>query len=169
MTIRVRLLWVGFVCMHPPLILLSVVAAQSRSDQQSQLILKGGLNLYRRSPNAARPTQDIDFAVEAITTALESVIISIASLDLGDHVVSDSKSLKVSVILEGAAQDGLRFELTAHVGSAHAKLALDITSGNTIHRDPVWLEFPSLLGLDTGAILGYPLETIFSEKLAAAI
>lgn len=104
-----------------------------------------------------------------ISSALEPQIIATASLDLSDHVVFDIASLKVSTILEGAAQDGVRFELTAHVGSAHAKLALDITSGNAIHPDPVWLEFPSLLGLETSAILGYALETIFSEKLAAAV
>lgn len=160
---------------YPPKLILQLylcerfLARVSRSDQQSKLILKGGLNLYCRQPNAARPTLGIDLAVPTIGAALESVIASIAAADLGDHVDFDTASLTVSPLLEGASQDGVRLWLTAHVGSAHAKLELNITSNNTMYPAPVWLEIPSLLELETGEILGDRLETIFSEKLAVIV
>lgn len=160
---------------YPPNLILQLylcerfLARISRSDQQSKLILKGGLNLYCRQPNAARPTLGIDFAASTISAALESEIASVAAFDLGDYVDFDTASLTVNPLLEGASQDGVRLDLTAHVGSVHAKLALNITSGNAIHPAPVWLEIPSLLELETGEILGCRLETVFSEKLAVIV
>jgi predicted nucleotidyltransferase component of viral defense system len=145
------------------------LARIATSPWNTHLILKGGLNLYSRNPNAARPTQDVDLAAQHLPIPeLQTIIQEIATIQLPDHVTFDVTTLKFKPILEAATHPGFRAEISARIGRAHEKLVLDVSTGNAITPGPIWLNFPSLLGNAPSSIMGYPLETIFAEKTAAA-
>jgi predicted nucleotidyltransferase component of viral defense system len=142
------------------------------SPYRDNLILKGGLNLYSRYQTKARPTRDIDFAARAIAntpSTVEKVIRNIASQGLPDGLRFDVSSLKTQPILETATYTGVGVSLLAYFEDAFETLQIDVSFGNVITSAPVTLSFPSLLGQETHGILGYPLETIIAEKVAAAV
>jgi len=148
------------------------VARVSVSSYYNQLILKGGLNLYGRYGNAARPTRDIDLAGQHLAhtePAVAQAIATIAEIDLNDGVIFDSQNIKAYKIIESANYTGIRVELKASFESAFEILQLDISFGNAITPSPVELSFPSLLTGEEHRILAYPLESIIAEKVAAAI
>jgi predicted nucleotidyltransferase component of viral defense system len=139
---------------------------------RDNLILKGGLNLYSRYQRRARPTRDIDFAARAMAntaSTVEKVIREVASQELSDGLRFDVGSLKTQPILETATYTGVGVSLLAYFEDAFETLQLDLSFGNVITPAPVMLSFPSLLGPETYGILGYPLETIIAEKVAAAV
>jgi predicted nucleotidyltransferase component of viral defense system len=148
------------------------LARVAQSHYRDSFILKGGLNLYSRYGSAARPTRDVDLAGRNLSNTLETVsnaIKDIAVLELNDGVVFDTANLQTREIIESATYTGIRVELIAKFEDAFETLQLDLSFGNAITPGPVELRFPSLLGDTSHSLLGYPLETIIAEKLAAAI
>ena len=142
------------------------------SPYRDRFILKGGLNLYGRYGNAARPTRDVDLAGQNLSNTLEAVsaaVKEVASLELDDGVVFNTGNLQGGEIIESATYTGIRIELIARFEDAFETLQLDLSFGNAITPGPVELRFPSLLGDTPHSLLGYPLETIIAEKLAASI
>ena len=148
------------------------LARVSQSPYREFLILKGGLNLYSRYESAARPTRDIDLAGRNLSQTVEGMIGAIqkiAQQGLDDGITFDTENLQGQEIIEGANYGGIRINLSTHFADAVEILQLDISFGNAITPGPVELHFPSLLGDIPHRLLGYPLETIVAEKLAAAI
>jgi predicted nucleotidyltransferase component of viral defense system len=148
------------------------LARVAGSSYRDSLILKGGLNLYGRYGSAARPTRDVDLAGRNLSNTPEAVseaIKVIAALELNDGVVFDTANLEAREIIESATYTGIRVELVARFEDAFETLQLDLSFGNAITPGPVELPFPSLLGDVPHSLLGYPLETIIAEKLAASI
>jgi predicted nucleotidyltransferase component of viral defense system len=144
------------------------------SQWRDALILKGGLNLYSRYRETARPTRDIDLAVlrfdateEAVTQVLQEIMV----LDLSDEVCFLPDTLKTQSILEDAGYSGIRAYFMGALSQSEtkAKLQLDFSFGNAITPAPVLLSFPNALGLADTKILGYPLESVIAEKIAALI
>lgn len=148
------------------------LARVSVSKYRDRFILKGGLNLYGRYGKAARPTRDVDLAGQNLSNTVETVrdtVKEVAALELDDGVVFDTANLQAREIIESATYAGIRVELIAIFEDAFETLQLDLSFGNAITPGPVELRFPSLLGETPHSLLGYPLETIIAEKLAASI
>jgi hypothetical protein len=138
------------------------------------LILKGGLNLYSRYREAARPTRDIDLAARSFQPTSDGaarVLRPILALDLDDGVTFLPATLTTEAILEDARYSGVRahFVGTLTGSSTRATLQADLSFGNAIEPQPVALRFPNALGLPDTELLGYALETIVAEKLAALV
>ena len=148
------------------------LARVAASRYRDHFVLKGGLNLYGRYGNEARPTRDVDLAGQKLSNTIEAVstaIRDIAEQDLEDGVSFDAADLKAKEIIEAANYKGIRVELLARFENASETLQLDVSFGNAITPAPVELSFPSLLGDEPHSLLAYPLETIVAEKLAAII
>jgi predicted nucleotidyltransferase component of viral defense system len=148
------------------------LARLASSPYQAHFILKGGLNLYSRLGNLARPTTDINLAgrgMPATPEALSKAVLKIMALEAGDLVQFRAETLRIDTILAEAKYGGLRLEFDALVGSARQLLQLDVSFGNTITPAPITLEFPALLEKQGYFLLGYPLETILAEKTAASV
>jgi hypothetical protein len=148
------------------------LARVSLSSYRDSFILKGGLNMYGRYGSAAIPTRDVDLAGRNLANTVEAVseaIKAMATLELNDGVVFDTANLQAREIIESATYTGIRVELVARFEDAFETLQLDLSFGNAITPGPVELRFPSLLGDAPHSLLGYPLETIIAEKLAASI
>ncbi|MDX2004488.1 MAG: nucleotidyl transferase AbiEii/AbiGii toxin family protein [Meiothermus sp.] len=148
-----------------------LLARVAHSTYRDQLVLKGGLNLYSRYGASARPTVDIDLLGLKISHQIDDVVRvfgEILQVDLADGVIFDQE-LSARIIQEEADYPGVRLEPVAHYSTAHHQLQLDMSFGSAVTPGPVELAFPALLGGESHSILGYPLETIIAEKLAAAV
>lgn len=148
-----------------------LLARVAHSPYRDHLVLKGGLNLYSRYGSAARPTVDIDLMGRNLShqiEVVERVFGEIVQIDLDDGMVFDAE-LNARNIQEEKVYPGVRLEPTARYATAYQSLQLDVSFGSVITPGPVELSFPSLLSAESYSILGYPLETILAEKLAAAI
>jgi predicted nucleotidyltransferase component of viral defense system len=144
------------------------------SRWQDHLILKGGLNLYSRYRELARPTKDIDLAALRLPSTpneIGNVIRAIALLELDDGVTFDGINLTTDSILEDAKYNGVRVWLVGGLRDSKARstLQFDVSFGNAITPAPAILHFPNALGLVDTKVWGYPLETVMAEKLAAMI
>jgi predicted nucleotidyltransferase component of viral defense system len=146
------------------------LARLGQSPHAEHFVLKGGLSMYGRYQAEARPTRDIDLAgrgmpgtVEAVSTA----ITEIAEIELDDGLSFEAETLQAREISEDAIYGGIRVELWVRLGRSRERLQLDISFGNVITPGPVELFFPSLLGPAPHPVLGYPLESVVAEKLAA--
>lgn len=147
------------------------LARLSHSQYVDRLILKGGLSMYARYQAGARPTRDIDLAGLGIPNTPEAVskaIGEISRIEVTDGLVFDTESLQAREILEDSTHTGIRVESWVTLGKSRERLQLDVSFGNRITPGPVTLSFPSLLGQASYPILGYPLESVLAEKLAAA-
>ena len=144
------------------------------SEWRDSLILKGGLNLYSRYRETARPTRDIDLAavrIQATPEDVQRVLTAVLTLDLSDGVTFLPETLTTHSILEDARYSGLRalFVGTLSDSASKATLQIDLSFGNAITPAPAVIAFPNALGLPDTTLLGYPLESIIAEKLAALI
>lgn len=148
------------------------LARLAASPYAERFVLKGGLSMYGRYGAEARPTRDIDLAGRGMPNTVEAVrgaISEIARLDLADGLSFDGEGLEVEEIIEDAVYTGIRVGLAVTLGKSRERLQLDVSFGNAITPAPVELAFPSLLGGEPHRVLGYPLETVVAEKLAAAV
>ncbi len=150
------------------------LARVAASTWRDALILKGGLNLYSRYRETARPTKDIDFAAlqfQATEAEVMRVLTEIMTLDLSDGVIFLPETLTTQSILEDARYSGIRAFLTGRLSGSETKsrLQLDLSFGNAITPAPTLLYFPNALGLADTTLLGYPLESVMAEKIAALI
>jgi predicted nucleotidyltransferase component of viral defense system len=142
------------------------------SNHHDRFVLKGGLNLYSRYQAAARPTRDIDLVGRQLASdpeGIKAVVREVALIELPDGIEFETDSIKASSIIEGTAYPGVRIELNAQFGRAVERISLDVSFGTALQPAPVLLAFPSLLGREPHAVLGVALETIITEKFAAAI
>jgi hypothetical protein len=144
------------------------------SPWQAHLVLKGGLNLYSRYRELARPTRDIDLAalrLEASETGVAAVLTEILQIDLSDGITFAPDTLTIQSILEDARYSGFRANFVGKLSHSEtrASLQIDLSFGNAITPSPALLYFPNALGQADTPVLGYPLESVLSEKIAAFV
>lgn len=147
------------------------LARLGQSPHADHFVLKGGLRMYVRYQDEARPTRDIDLAGRGMPRTVEAVsssIAEIAEIQIGDGMNFEAQTLKAREIIEDVTYGGIRVELWVRLGKSRERLQLDISFGNVITPGPVELSFPSLLSPEPHPVLGYPLESVVAEKLAAA-
>jgi hypothetical protein len=137
-------------------------------------VLKGGLFLYGRYREAARPTQDIDLHARALRREVGEVLEAVRAVigvDLAaqDAIRFDPEALRVEAIQVEADYPGVRLRLEGTLGKAREVLWLDVSFGNVITPGPVELDFPTLLAAEAPKVLASSFETVLAEKLQAAV
>ncbi|GGJ59280.1 nucleotidyl transferase AbiEii/AbiGii toxin family protein [Deinococcus roseus] len=149
-----------------------LLARIALSPHQDDFVLKGGLSLFARYVQAARPTQDIDLAARHLPNTPEGVkqALEIALKEsLPDQVTFDTENMRLSTLHEEADYPGVRVLVDAVCGRARITLQLDVSFGNTITPGPIMVDFPQLLIPQPAQIRIYPLETVVAEKFAALL
>ena len=133
-------------------------------------VLKGGLLLAQLG--ARRPTRDIDLLGRSFPSDEADVIAriaAIASVIVDDGIVFDPDTIRARAIRETEDYAGLRITMAAHIARARAKLQLDVSFGDPVTPDPLYIDYPQQLIGETFPILGYPLETVIAEKVTTAV
>jgi hypothetical protein len=148
------------------------IARLAQSQYSENFVLKGGMLLSYFGQR--RPTVDVDtlaIRISSDTASVLRIVQKIAEIpDPSDGVLFDTPSAQASTIRSGAAYSGVRIKMNARLATALVRFSLDVNFGDPVTPDPLIVEIPSLRDhLDDVSVLGYPLETVLSEKLVTAL
>ncbi len=148
------------------------LARMASSPYKQHFSLKGGMFLYSRYRQSARPTQDMDFAGRNTSNQIEDILEQmreILSLDLDDGVVFDTSNLSGSRIAEESKYAGVRIKTEARIVQAKLPITLDVGFGDVISPAPVLQSYPNLLDNAPFELFTITLETLIAEKFQAMI
>jgi predicted nucleotidyltransferase component of viral defense system len=147
------------------------LARLSRSSHAKHFVLKGGLYLYARFGQAARPTKDMDVLARGIPSDLETIakiIREVLEVTLPDGVQFNPQSVTASRIKEGAEYEGVRVNFEGHLDGMRQVLQVDVGFGDVVNPAPQVFDFPVILeDLSVPHLRAYSLETVIAEKFQA--
>lgn len=148
------------------------IARLGQSQYSENFVLKGGMLLSYFGQR--RPTVDVDtLAIRIVSDAASvlEIVKEIAEIpDPSDGVLFDTPSAQGSTIRSSATYSGVRIKMNARLATALVRFSIDVNFGDPVTPDPFVVEIPSLRDhLDDVSVLGYPLETVLSEKLVTAL
>jgi hypothetical protein len=139
------------------------------SPHSRHLVLKGGALLA--AYGTRRPTRDVDLLATNLhvdaDTAL-TLIRDIAALPRNDGLVFDTTSAATHLIRDDDEYSGIRVTMTAALGRARLTFHVDINVGDPVWPPPGPVTVPGLLGGHV-ELLGYPLPTVYAEKVVTAL
>jgi predicted nucleotidyltransferase component of viral defense system len=144
----------------------------SQSPHKPHLVLKGALLLLPYNLPLTRPTRDIDFLGQGVSSdpgKVKTMMMEIVRNDFPDGVLFNHKSITASMIKEGDAYSGVRCKIEAHLGAARDSIQVDIGFGDAPTGGKREKDFPVLLPLPIPSILVYPMESALAEKFQASV
>jgi predicted nucleotidyltransferase component of viral defense system len=144
----------------------------SRSSFSDRFVLKGALLMLVWLGETLRPTRDADLLGfgELDAESLARIFAEVCEIPVEpDCLEFDVKSLRVAPIRAEDAYGGQRVSLIARLGPARIRVQVDIGIGDDVFPEPVWLEYPSLLGLPPARLRAYCKETAIAEKVHAMV
>lgn len=139
------------------------------SDHGSHLVLKGGALLA--AYGTRRPTRDVDLLATDLTVQTDTILAlvrDIAALARDDGLEFDLASASAHVIRDEDEYSGVRVSLTAALGRARLTFHVDVNVGDPVWPAPGPVTLPGLLGGHV-ELLGYPLPTVYAEKIVTAL
>lgn len=141
----------------------------SISEHRDRLVLKGGMLLAAFDDR--RPTGDVDLLARSIANGVETisdVVRQVLAVPVDDGVTFEAEALRAEVIRDSELYSGVRIVVPAGIDRARHPLRIDINVGDPITPGSVEVDFPALLD-EPFALLGYPLATVFAEKIVTMI
>jgi len=143
-----------------------------RSPHRSAFMLKGAFLFYAWQHEVGRPTRDLDLLGHGTPDIrrLEGVIADIAAVEVDDDGLDFlPDTIRGEAIREASLYDGIRLKLVVTLGRTRIPMQIDIGFGDAADRQPVELEYPTLLDQDSPSILAYQPEFVVSEKLEVMV
>ncbi|MGL5862862.1 MAG: nucleotidyl transferase AbiEii/AbiGii toxin family protein [Phycicoccus sp.] len=141
----------------------------SASSHSPHLILKGGALLA--AYGTRRPTRDVDLLATDLhieTDTVLAVVRDIAARSRDDGLVFDPVSATAHVIRDEDEYSGVRVSMTATLGRIRLAFHVDVNVGDPVWPAPGAVTVPRLLGGHV-ELLGYPLPTVYAEKIVTAL
>jgi Nucleotidyl transferase AbiEii toxin, Type IV TA system len=139
------------------------------SIHSPHLVLKGGALLA--AYGTRRPTRDVDLlatGLHAETGTVLALVQEITALPRDDGLVFDTGSAAAHVIRDEDEYSGVRVTMTATLGRARLTFHVDVNVGDPVWPAPRLVAVPGLLGGQV-ELLGYPLPTVYAEKIVTAL
>jgi len=144
----------------------------SRSPHADQFVLKGALLMLVWLGETIRPTRDADLlgigdmSDEALLGSFQGICSTEAEPDGMTYL---PPSIRILPIRPEDAHGGRRVTLQAKLGNARLGVQVDVGFGDAVVPEPVWLDYPSLLGMPGARLRAYRPETAIAEKLHAMV
>jgi len=142
------------------------------SRHREHFVLKGAMMLRAWDEASARPTRDIDLLAFASNDldSIRHILAEICRMDVDDDAVSfDADSIQMELIKEFDDYQGARAKFQARLETAKIPMQLDIGFGDSVHPEPVWSYFPTILGSAPPRVRMYSRASVVSEKLHAMV
>jgi nucleotidyltransferase AbiEii toxin of type IV toxin-antitoxin system len=142
----------------------------SRSKHAQKFILKGALMFTAWGGPLSRPTKDIDLlarmdnAVEAVVALMREVCSQAVE---PDGLVFDVESVAGEAIKEDADYSGVRVTFLVTLQNARVSMQIDMGFGDVVTPGATMTTYRVLLDFAAPQLLGYPRETVVSEKFEA--
>jgi Nucleotidyl transferase AbiEii toxin, Type IV TA system len=131
------------------------------SSHSQHLVLKGGALLA--AYGTRRPTP-----MHIETDTVLAVVRDIAALPRDDGLVFDAASATAHVIRDEDEYSGVRVSMTATLGRVRLAFHVDVNVGDPVWPAPGAVAVPGLLSGHV-ELLGYPLPTVYAEKIVTAL
>jgi len=144
----------------------------SKSIYADRFVLKGALLMLVWLGETIRPTRDADLLGygDLDKTALKQIFQEICSVPVEpDAIEFQQDTVKVEDIRKNDPYGGRRVTLKSQLGNARIDVQVDVGIGDVIVPEPLWLDYPSLLGLPSARLRAYQPETTIAEKLHAMV
>jgi predicted nucleotidyltransferase component of viral defense system len=141
----------------------------SLSRYKNSIVFKGGQLISVLVGLESRSTMDMDATIKVLAVDKEYIVGIIE--DITATEVNDNVSMKLNDVHEIRAETdgGYRISIDTIFDGIFQKIKIDITVGDVIHPSELRYEIELMFENRKIAILGYNLETIFSEKLETII
>jgi hypothetical protein len=142
----------------------------AQSSHADKFILKGALMFTAWGGPPSRPTKDIDLlarmdnAVEAVEAVIREVC---GRMVEADGLVFDVESVTGEAIKEDADYSGVRVTFLVTLQNARVSMQIDMGFGDVVTPGATMTTYPVLLDFAAPQLLGYPRETVVSEKFEA--
>jgi hypothetical protein len=144
----------------------------SKSESSDRFILKGALLLHALEIAHARSTLDIDLLgrLSNATEAIRSAVVAVIDQPVEpDGIEFQKDSIQISNITREADYEGRRIRFSGTLGVIRIPMQIDIGFGDSLIPPPTWIATPTLLGYESGKMLGYAPETSIAEKTHAIV
>lgn len=145
----------------------------SKSGYKDRFTLKGGVFLYALfDGNFVRATSDIDLLARNISNDMadmRKVFEFIFSINCGDALEYDLKSLRIKGITEFKDYHGVNISITAYLDRTRIPVSIDIGFDDVIYPDRVEMDFPVLLDMETPQVYAYSIYSVIAEKFEAIV
>lgn len=142
----------------------------SKTDWADALVVKGAAMLRAWDGAVARPTRDIDF-LGRIGNSPESIRAMIAdclAVEAEDGLEFSPQVAVEPITVEGR-YPGTRAVIRGTLSGARVSLQLDIGVADVVVPDPGWVDYPTLLDMESPHILAYQPATAVAEKFQTMI
>lgn len=142
----------------------------AQSPHAGKFILKGALMFTAWGGPLSRPTKDIDLLarmdnrVEAVVALMRAVCSEEVE---PDGLVFDVESVAGEAIKEDADYSGVRVTFLVTLQNARVSMQIDMGFGDVVTPGATMTTYPVLLDFAAPQLLGYPRETVVSEKFEA--
>lgn len=142
----------------------------SQTHWADALVIKGAAMLRVWEGAVARPTRDIDFLgrLDNSPETVERMVRECIGI-VTDDGLEFSREVTVTRITVEDRYPGARAVIRAELSGARITLRLDIGIGDAVVPDPGWIDYPSLLDLESPRILAYRPATAVAEKFQTMI
>ena len=144
----------------------------SQSRHANQFLLKGAMLFAIWTPDAHRPTRDVDLLGFGSTelNEVKSVFADISAIPVeNDALEFQSETIDVVPIREDARYGGVRVSLRAMLGNIKIPVQIDIGYGDVVTPEAEQVTFPGLLEFTAPKLRAYPVYTVVAEKLEAIV
>jgi len=146
----------------------------SVSPYSEHFVLKGGSLLYAHNGLDCRPTVDVDFMANRVTSdqkELVRIFTDILNIECPeDGVEFDTSEMVPTAIAVDKKYPGTRLPFKAKMDTIVKEMYIDIGFGDVVTPNPVELEYPVLLErIPEVHLMAYSLETVVAEKFHAMI
>lgn len=151
-------------------VLESFLRRVTQSRHRDRLVLKGGLLLA--AFDLRRATRDIDLLAlhtDNDPSAVERLVVEVASTEIEDGVVFLSDTVTTETIRDGDVYPGVRVVLEASLATARLKVSVDVNVGDPVVPAPSRIAVPGLLSDERMEVLAYPKSMVIAEKLVTAL
>lgn len=142
----------------------------SKTSWSDALVVKGAAMLRVWDGAVARPTKDIDFLgrVDSSSESIRSMIGDCLDVSTEDGLEFLTK-IEVEPITIADRYPGARAVIRATLGGALVVLQLDIGVADVVVPDPGWVDYPTLLDMESPRILAYQPSTAVAEKFQTMV
>lgn len=142
----------------------------SMTDWADALVVKGAAMLRVWDGAVARPTKDIDFLgrIDSSPESIRSMIRECLEVATEDGL-EFSAQVEVEPITIEDRYPGARAVIRGALSGALIVLQLDIGVADVVVPDPGWVDYPTLLDMESPRILAYQPATAVAEKFQTMV
>ncbi len=144
----------------------------SKSPYKNRFVLKGALMFVVWDLSDTRATRDIDLLGKTQNSVenLTQIIQEICRIEcLEDAAIFMADSVECQPIQEQNEYQGIRAYFNGELAKARTRMQIDIGFGDIVFPKPSDVNYPTMLGMTSPAILGYTPETLIAEKTHAMV